>query len=688
MNKKANNLIESENGKLMSPEELFMYNEEQNLQSEIDDLEEGKLFALNTLRQEEKTESEKLNYVLDKLSVAGIEVITNKNIFEELLNISKIVQKVEKDNISEKYFRANEAEVEAFSRELDSFIGDYEKSEKSINPLKLLDVGSISPVMKILGIADVPVGIDQSTITKALREEPIFPNDKQGHKLTIEELKSIPQSLADPVMVFRSDSPTRRHKDSYVFFTEHKDSKNRTVIIPIAVNKKYGRLVINKVTSIYGRNEEVRYVKDNIQRGNLVYFDKKRSLEWERECKVQFLAQVLPNKGSVNNILSKETLVKFLNSKTQNMVQKNTTYGFIYDGKIYLNSDIMNSEVAVHEYTHLWDNYTQKTNPELWQKGKDIFKGTSYWYEVKSDPNYADIKNNDDLVLSEIHSRICGKMADAVLTKIAEKDGVITKDKAIDWDKEVFRYILTEFQAGRERDNFDFRMDEEKGFTENLFDFLAQPMKDLMQGKIITNNIDNNVIQKYTSDISKEKDMNKITISDIRFLKSAGLDTDKKSLETFAFIKEYFLLNTKNLPSEEKNLYAMIALEGFNNPNSKNFSKLGEFLCGKKPENLKTRLLTLGYLKELNKKDNLNNTENIERLKLIKEKLMNQQNGFYSLLQNNGISKEYKAAIIERALKYELAQPQKQAILNMAYENAKSYVTEKTNSNTYSFKRR
>ena len=65
--------------------------------------------------------------------------------------------------------------------------------------------------------------------------------------------------------------------------------------------------------------------------------DKKRSLEWERECKVQFLAQVLPTEGSLNNILSKDTLVKFLNSKPQNMVRENTTYGFVYNDKIYLN---------------------------------------------------------------------------------------------------------------------------------------------------------------------------------------------------------------------------------------------------------------------------------------------------------------------------------------------------------------
>lgn len=68
------------------------------------------------------------------------------------------------------------------------------------------------------------------------------------------------------------------------------------------------------------------------------------------------------------------------------MVQNSKTYGFAYEGKIYLNPEIMNSEVPLHEYTQLWDNYTQKTNPELWAKGKEIFKKTFLWDEVKSDP--------------------------------------------------------------------------------------------------------------------------------------------------------------------------------------------------------------------------------------------------------------------------------------------------------------
>lgn len=697
MNKKANNLIESENEKLMSPEELFIYNEEQNFQSEINDLEEGKLFALNTLRQEENSESEKLNYVLDKLSAARIEVVADKELFKRILERENLLQKMQGTLTSEeyrRYFKFNEEDVKRFFEQ----INEWQKDNS--NPGKLIIVGKAPAIMKVLGISEHFIEVEQSTLDKMVRLEPVYPTDKDGHNLTISDIYDIPLQLADPVMVFKSRT---RPEDSYVFFTERKDYLNRAILIPLAIDIKKGRIVIHEITSMYGRREEIEFVKSNIEQDNLIYADKVRYEKWadekikelqkqkksngERVSQIQFLGQRFTDIGTNLNILTKERLVNFISSqnqtKKQNYVLDNQTYGFAYEGKIYLNPDIMNSEVAVHEYTHLWDNYIQRTNPELWEKGKEIFKDTYYWNEIKSDPNYTDIKNNDDLVLSEIHSRICGKIADTLFERIAETDGKITKDKAIDWDKETWDYIYKTLHV-----SVNHKMEKSGNSYVDLKDFLAMPMKDLMNEKQISNNLDNNVVQKYTSNTSIDKEMNKITISDIRFLKSAGLDTDKKSLETFAFIKEYFLLNTKNLPSEEKNLYAMIALEDFNNPKSKNYSKLGEFLCGKKPENLKTRLLTLGYLKELSKKDNLNNIENIERLKLIKEKLMNQQNGFYSLLQNNGISKEYKATIIERALKYELAQPQKQAILNMAYENAKSYVTEKTNSNTYSFKRR
>ncbi|MCQ2600909.1 MAG: YifB family Mg chelatase-like AAA ATPase [Treponema sp.] len=152
-----------------------------------------------------------------------------------------------------------------------------------------------------------------------------------------------------------------------------------------------------------------------------------------------------------------------------------SVYGFVHNGKIYLNPEIINSNAAVHEYTHLWDAYTQKTNPELWNKGLEIFKDTKYWNEVISDPNYQDIKDDENLVLSEIHARIQGDIAEQVLNRIAELDGDNLKLDAIDWDQEVMEFISSSLDLPVELKN-----------SEELKNFLKMPLKDLVDEKNIS----------------------------------------------------------------------------------------------------------------------------------------------------------------------------------------------------------
>lgn len=390
----------------------------------------------------------------------------------------------------ESYFQFNEEDSRKFIRKVDEWHKD------NTNPRKLIVVGNIPPVMKVLGIAENLIEIEHSTLDKIVRENPLYPDDRQGHELSVNDIYAIPSQLADPVMVFKS----RTRKDSYVFFTERRNSNGNSILIPMAANKREGRIVINKITSMYGKDNEIEFVKTNIDEENLIYVDKKRSLGWinekssngKLESQVQFLRQRLTDIETYNlNILTKERLVNFLEGNSQKppvqkmSVSDGETYGFAYNGKIYLNPDVMNSNVAVHEYTHLWDEYTKKTNPELWQKGKSIFKNTHFWEEVKSDPNYSNIADDDDLVLSEIHSRICGEIAQKVLEHIAEIDGEITKDKAIDWNAETAVYILDLYKKAQPENKLIQNMDASEVKNE-IVEFLSMPMKDLMAGKNIS----------------------------------------------------------------------------------------------------------------------------------------------------------------------------------------------------------
>ena len=174
------------------------------------------------------------------------------------------------------------------------------------------------------------------------------------------------------------------------------------------------------------------------------------------------------------------------------MISDGTTYGFAYNGKIYLNPDFMNSNAAVHEYTHLWDKYIQNTNPELWERGKKAFKKTSLWEQVKNDPSYTDIAGDEDLVLSECHARICGEIAQSVLEKIAREDGRIAKDTVIDWDKETWTYIA----QNSTRDIASFI---------EVKDFMNLPIKDLMNEKIISYEQATPAKEKYKYDENDEQ---------------------------------------------------------------------------------------------------------------------------------------------------------------------------------------
>ena len=170
-----------------------------------------------------------------------------------------------------------------------------------------------------------------------------------------------------------------------------------------------------------------------------------------------------------------------INNRVQYMITENgELYGFAYNGQIYADKNLMNSNVLAHEYTHLWDNYTKNKNPELWELGKNVFKKTAIWNEVVNDPSYQNIRNNEDEILSECHARIVGKFAQSVLERIAQENGENAKNAVIDWNKEVNNFVAKEFGFSPELGSENYI--SEAVNAESMKEFLAVPMKDLMNG--------------------------------------------------------------------------------------------------------------------------------------------------------------------------------------------------------------
>lgn len=106
-----------------------------------------------------------------------------------------------------------------------------------------------------------------------------------------------------------------------------------------------------------------------------------------------------------------------------------TIYGWSVNGKIYLTEAGINPDTPIHEYTHLWADAMMKQNKQGWNSIKFLLKDTPVWKEVIADPNYSNIKDNEDAVASEVLSRISGRKNAAKMEAEAQK--AINKAKGV-----------------------------------------------------------------------------------------------------------------------------------------------------------------------------------------------------------------------------------------------------------------
>lgn len=82
-------------------------------------------------------------------------------------------------------------------------------------------------------------------------------------------------------------------------------------------------------------------------------------------------------------------------------------YGFVKDGKIYLDLKHATAETAIHEYTHLWASALRRVNPRAWKSIRKQLKGFELWADVAS--RYPELKGDEDALADEVLAQYSGK---------------------------------------------------------------------------------------------------------------------------------------------------------------------------------------------------------------------------------------------------------------------------------------
>ena len=104
---------------------------------------------------------------------------------------------------------------------------------------------------------------------------------------------------------------------------------------------------------------------------------------------------------------------------------------------IWLTKDNINADTPVHEYTHIWTFALMKKNPKLWAEIKNLLKDSEWVDTIQSMDEYKYTLDNEDLLYSEVLSRISGERNGEKFESMAFKliEEVNSVEKKVDFKR-------------------------------------------------------------------------------------------------------------------------------------------------------------------------------------------------------------------------------------------------------------
>lgn len=176
-------------------------------------------------------------------------------------------------------------ELSAYRRDVTRWFGLPANVRNSGKPIV---IGRPPAVLRMLGVPDEPMQIDRGTLIKVSRPHG---DDPKGHGITLEQMKALPEHLADPIAVFKSKT-----SGGLVVLTPMPDINSELVVAVVHLGKRAGKNVVNDIASVHGRpdDEIARWVRG----GLLVYVNKKKNPAGHSALSLQLLSGIPMGRGN------------------------------------------------------------------------------------------------------------------------------------------------------------------------------------------------------------------------------------------------------------------------------------------------------------------------------------------------------------------------------------------------------
>lgn len=169
----------------------------------------------------------------------------------------------------------NKRDDENFSAQVDKFI------EGKMKNYETLSLGSTPNVLYLVGANANELTIKQNVLRNSMLDESQKANRHfSGHNIPAETIKQLPEHLRNPILILEG-----QHPNTVVAVTELKNKDNKSIIVPIALDLKSTNSIVNKVTTIYGKDNINKYLSNH--QNQILAYNKEKTDKLHKDIGLQ-----------------------------------------------------------------------------------------------------------------------------------------------------------------------------------------------------------------------------------------------------------------------------------------------------------------------------------------------------------------------------------------------------------------
>ena len=172
----------------------------------------------------------------------------------------------------------SDEQKQTYKKDGENFIKDLHNDK--VSPTSYIKMTSSPLILQKLGYSADDIVMLKSKALTAMKPDASEPH---AHGLTDKMMAEAAMALHEPVFVMQSKT---RPNDSIVVFTEIKDEKGRSIIVPIQITKNKNGIA-NVATSEYGRNSEELFIAKQFVDGRILYANSKKGPAWAEPTRLR-----------------------------------------------------------------------------------------------------------------------------------------------------------------------------------------------------------------------------------------------------------------------------------------------------------------------------------------------------------------------------------------------------------------